>query len=188
MVTKAEPNCDNWVDIIQQHIDESIGQQKSAPGTDKFWKQDQISERQFIEKADTFDILLFKTDNVSGAGIRTFTNCEFDHVAMVLKYEVEPDEVFFLEANGAGVMLKRWSGMRDMVGVGCFFSKVAIRHLEWERPDDVGELMDKFYEEVEGAEYKNPVPYALLDRQTSAMITKEKSNSLIPANKTMTKS
>ena len=45
--------------------------------TKDFWKQDQISEQQFIEKADTFDILLFKTSNAGGKIIRAYTGSEF---------------------------------------------------------------------------------------------------------------
>ena len=48
-----------------------------APKTSEFWRQDQISEKQFIEMADTFDILLFKCNTSGGRIIRTYTNSEF---------------------------------------------------------------------------------------------------------------
>ena len=48
-----------------------------APLTKEFWRQDQISEAQFIEKADTFDVLLFKCNNGGGKLIRTYTHSEF---------------------------------------------------------------------------------------------------------------
>ena len=51
-----------WVNIINKHISESQGYKHSlsAPKSE-FWKQEQISVSQFIELADTFDILLFKS-------------------------------------------------------------------------------------------------------------------------------
>ena len=48
-----------------------------APKTAEFWRQDQISEKQFIDMADTFDILLFKCNTSGGKIIRTYTGSEF---------------------------------------------------------------------------------------------------------------
>lgn len=88
-----------------------------APKTSEFWRQDQISEKQFIEMADTFDILLFKCNTSGGKIIRTYTGSEFDHAAMVLKFGSEPEDVFFMEAtSNQGVSLKRFSGMKFTIG------------------------------------------------------------------------
>ena len=59
---------------------------------------------QFKQKADTFDMLLFKTRNVTSKLVRGFTNSEFDHAAMIIKCATRPSEVFFLHAtNDVGV-------------------------------------------------------------------------------------
>jgi len=72
-----------------------------------------MTELQFIRMADTFDILLFKCNTTGGKIIRTYTGSDFDHAAMVLKFESQPDELFFLEAtSNNGVSLKRWSSIR----------------------------------------------------------------------------
>ena len=48
-----------------------------APITPKFWLQEQVSEEQFIQKADTFDILLFKTRTSAAKMTRAWTKSEF---------------------------------------------------------------------------------------------------------------
>ena len=134
---------------IELHIKESDGSKFSleAPVTKDFWKSYQMSEKQFIEQADTFDILLFTCNNVGAKLTRGFSNSEYDHAAMVLKFGSEPQEVFFIEATGnIGVGLKRFSGMK--YALGNFYRKVVLRHLEWERPDYSLELLEKFVNEV----------------------------------------
>ena len=47
---------------------------------------------------------------------RTVTWCDFDHVAMILKFESDPNEVYFVEALSDGVKLNKWDRIRDTVG------------------------------------------------------------------------
>ena len=99
---KNEEEAIEWIQTISMHIKESKGRLEKAlaPKTSEFWRQEQISENQFLAKADTFDILLFKCNTGGGKIIRTYTRSEFDHAAMVLKFNSEPDDVFFIEATG----------------------------------------------------------------------------------------
>ena len=62
-----------------------------------FWKVNQISERQFLETADTFDIVLFK-DKAEKEENRDSSTC-FDHAALILKYDHLPGEVFVIQAQ-----------------------------------------------------------------------------------------
>ena len=49
--------------------------------------KDSLTEREFIDTAETGDILLFFTEN-TGAKIQRFlTNSDYDHVAMVVKLQ-----------------------------------------------------------------------------------------------------
>ena len=74
-----EEECLEWIDVIEQNIKVSKGYllAKNAPMTKEFWRQEQLTEKQFYDLADTFDILLFKCNNGSGKLIRTYTKCEF---------------------------------------------------------------------------------------------------------------
>jgi len=50
---------------------------------------------------------------------RTVTGSEFDHVAMVLKFESDPDEIFLFESTtGKGVSIIKWSSIHDDIGPG----------------------------------------------------------------------
>ena len=48
-----------------------------APDKVDFWRQDQITERQFLDLADTFDIILFKCNNRVSSIIQKLTRSEF---------------------------------------------------------------------------------------------------------------
>lgn len=67
--TESAQECDAWLRTIKWHIARSDGKKQSltAPKIENFWYTDQISERQFIEEADSLDILLFKTNNTGAA-------------------------------------------------------------------------------------------------------------------------
>ena len=118
----------------------------------QFWKQDQISEEQFLLKADTFDILLFRCNTGGAKIIRTYSRSEFDHAAMVLRFGSEPEDVFFIEATGnMGVAIKRYSSMKH--SIGRFYQKIVLRHLEWSRPDSALDILEQFLEEAQQCKY-----------------------------------
>ena len=75
--------------------------------------------------------------------IRAYTGSEFDHAAFVLKFSTEPNDVFFMEStSNQGVALKRFSGMKHIIG--SFYEKIVLRHLEWDRPDWALDILEKF--------------------------------------------
>ena len=92
--------------------------------TEKLLKNDNslfenIDEANFMAKADTGDILLFRTNRSISKMARGITNSHFDHVAMVLKFENLPGEVYLIEATAnTGVALNRWTFLRAYVGDG----------------------------------------------------------------------
>lgn len=49
--------------------------------------KDSMSEKQFIQTAETGDVLLFYTKNTGAQLQRFLTNSDFDHVAMVIKFK-----------------------------------------------------------------------------------------------------
>ena len=87
-----QAEAEDWIRSLTEHIHQSKGYQNNylTPITHKFWLQEQISEYQFLEIAETFDILLFKTNRTISEGVRMITNSEFDHAAMVLKFADQP--------------------------------------------------------------------------------------------------
>jgi hypothetical protein len=88
-----------WVKNISHHILES-GCGTSCEGLKKPWKFDHLTESQFLAEADTGDVLLFRGSHSSSKLTRAVTNSYFDHVAIVIKFDQNTDEVYFLEATG----------------------------------------------------------------------------------------
>ena len=73
---------------------------------------------------------------------------------MILKFETEEDEVFFVEASGnQGVALNKWSLIRPHIGAGKFYSRVIYRHVEFERTDAMVESLECFLKEAIGRRY-----------------------------------
>ena len=65
---------------------------------------------QFKQLADTFDMLLFKTRNMTSKLVRGITNSEFDHAAMIIKFATRPSDVYFLHATSdAGIHMANFS-------------------------------------------------------------------------------
>ena len=63
------------------------------------------------------DLLLFAGSRAMHSLTRAVTWSDFDHVAMILKFGTDPNEVYFLEATGGvGVSINRWSYIRSSVG------------------------------------------------------------------------
>jgi len=82
-----------------------------------------MPETKFLQEAGTGDILLFKyvfhlkkfytnrTKNLVAQVLRKVTRSQYDHVAMVLKYNEK--DVVLLEATGqSGVTLCKWSSFK----------------------------------------------------------------------------
>ena len=133
---------------------EGFKNQRPALGLKKPWKFDNMSEQQFLSRADTGDILLFRGRNAGSSIIRGYTGSHFDHVAMVLKFESQPDEVFLVEATGnMGVSLNRWQYLRPHIGADKFYDKLILRHIQFDRGDKMVNNLEKFLGEAVGLKY-----------------------------------
>lgn len=155
---KAETanKCLEWFDEIFKHIKNSDGfkKQLSANGVQKPWRFDNMSEKQFLKEADTGDILLFRGTAAGGLLTRTFTASHFDHVAMVLKFETDQNEVYLVESVGnLGVSLNRWEYLREHVGEGKFYQKLALRHVNFDRGNKMVDNLETFLSEAIGLKY-----------------------------------
>ena len=76
---------------------------------------------------------------------RTLTNSHFDHVAMCLKFDTDPNEIYLLEATGnSGVAINRWFFLKHHVGKGQFYDKIVLRHVNFDRGDEMVNKLEKF--------------------------------------------
>ena len=152
----TKEDCLAWLEELERHIDSSEGVKfnKSALGIKKPWRFDTISEKQLITEADTGDILLFKGNSVNSKFIRKFTSSTFDHVAMILKFEADPNEIYIVESTGnRGVALNKWSYLRPYIGEKEFYNKVIFRHLEFDRSNQLVDNLEQFLKEAIGQKY-----------------------------------
>mgnify|MGYP000855427302 CR=1 FL=1 len=149
----------------------------------KPWRFDNMSESQFKAVADTGDILLFRGSQAGSLVTRTFTGSHFDHVAMVLKFASEPDEVFLVEATGnMGVSLNRWAYLKEHIGKGKFYEKLVFRHVDYDRGTKMVDNLEKFLSEAVGLKYG--LGGGKLMRQQTMQMKNTDKNSMISEGRT----
>lgn len=107
----------------------------------------------FIKKAQTGDIVLFRTAGFLSGALRGVTNCEFDHVAVVVKCMHDPKrpKVNLLEATTDGVVrYDCWTRLSQWNMVN---AKICARQLSCERTKQMQQDAEKFMNEVDGLDY-----------------------------------
>lgn len=52
-----------------------------------YLQKDSLTEEEFVESAETGDILLFKTDNLAAKLQRGISGSDYDHVGMVVRFD-----------------------------------------------------------------------------------------------------
>ncbi|CAD8084322.1 unnamed protein product [Paramecium primaurelia] len=98
----------DWYSCLKQHILMTQSYPKMTPlNHESMWRFERISETYFRKKADTGDIHLFRGQSPLSKIYRAFTGDNFDHVALLLRYN--KGELFLLESMGqTGVNLLSW--------------------------------------------------------------------------------
>ena len=71
---------------------------------------------------------------------------------MVVMFASRPNEIWFMEAVGRdGVRLNNWETAKSCIGE--YFTKIAFRHLEWERTEESLNIVNQFLLETLGNQY-----------------------------------
>lgn len=106
-----------------------------------------------MEKAESGDILLFKTRDKGAALIRAATLSNYDHVAMIVKDINAPNKVFYVEsAENNGVSKRKWEFLRTCVGKNKFYESVTFRHVYFDR-SNIYNQTELFLKQVLGKRY-----------------------------------
>lgn len=112
--------------------------------------QDTISEKQFIQTAETGDILLFYTKNTGAQLQRFITNSDFDHVAMVVKFR--KNDLMIFESNQMyGVSIYDW---KQYIQYFDLYQKITIRKLDYIKKADVQRELLNFVRKNLGKNYE----------------------------------
>jgi hypothetical protein len=91
-----------------------------------------------LKNANTGDLLLFRANNIGASIVRFITRSYFDHVAVLLKYSDDPEELYFIDSTSSnGVGIYKWSDVKSHYGIGLFYQTIVYRSVEFERSEDV---------------------------------------------------
>lgn len=117
---------------------------------------------------------MFKSSNVGSAIQRTLTGSIFDHVAMILKFETDPSEIYYVDATGTnGVACGKWSLLRPHYGPGKFYERIIYRHVDFNRSEEMVEKLEIFLREAVGRRY-GLNPAKMMRRSTVLMRSEAK--------------
>jgi hypothetical protein len=143
-----------WTQAITKHISEAKKNQRNDELLIKqknFWKLSEgVTTQEFAKEADSGDIILFKGKKLGSKITRGITNSEFDHIAMVLKFE-DDEEVYMIDATLSGVNVTSWQQLctyKDKL-----YSKIIWRKLHVKRNDDFIEKISAFVKAVYKKKY-----------------------------------
>ena len=105
---------------------------------------------------------------------RKITNSEYDHVAMVLRFQPEPDEVFILDSTSAGVQVSRWSQFRLLLDKNYYH--LFYRPLTFPRESEYSEKLEEFLQAVIGNKYSLSVTDLFFKRETDRNLEEDLSS------------
>ncbi|CAD8048153.1 unnamed protein product [Paramecium sonneborni] len=137
-----------------------------------YYKKRLITNDQFRQMSQTGDILLFQTKSCSSKIQRILTRSNYDHVAMILKYQ--SGYIYVLEAtNQNGVGIFNWDSMVNNLWYE-LYSMVVYRQLQLIRNENFLQQIEKFVKENVGRQYNLSFTKLLQDKST--IITSQNQN------------
>lgn len=149
----------DWLISLHDHVTISEGRSRKmvrVASVSEWWRIDRISELQFMNVADTGDILLFRSKDATARLQRCLLNSKYDHVAMVIRYAT--GELALLESTSLdGVSIVRWQDFTSYRW-HLLYNMIVFRHLETERNDEMIQKLEDFICKVKGMQYLlNPI-------------------------------
>ena len=153
----SEQSRINWVSQLKQVIECSTGYQTNMFIQDddfsiEFHRFYHITESEFLEKAETGDIVLFRGNHLGGKLTRKWTKGHSDHAAMIVKLDTQKGEViYFLESVlQRGVTFTSWENFKK---INQIYDDVFYRKLNCERDEEFLSKFQRFIDLVEGNNY-----------------------------------
>lgn len=111
--------------------------------------KDSLTEKDFLSEAETGDLLLFYTNNIGAKLQRFFTNSDFDHIAMVIRFRAG-DLIVFESNYTHGVAIYEW---KKYVKNFDLFRKVTFRKLNYIRKAETQKILMEFLRKNLGKKY-----------------------------------
>ena len=91
-----------------------------------------MGKQEFINRVSNGDLLLFQSNNIGAKMQRVVSNSEYDHVAILLRYD--NDEIYLFESTGfKGVSMCSWSQFLKKKWHFLYpkYSRSNLTHLDW---------------------------------------------------------
>ena len=121
-----------------------------------------------MSEADTFDLLLFRTNAFIAKGIRAVSKSHFDHVGILLKNTNDPRNIYMMDATMNGVCTYSWHQLRLTIGSDKHYEKVVFKKVNFDRNDKVVDKLEEFMHDHMGDSYSASAS-KLLRRKTMGM-------------------
>lgn len=156
----CEEDVEAWVSSLLKHIQGAGSRRSGAVPSPMpldlstgWWKISRISPEQFVDIADTGDVLLFRSHGFIPRLIRAASGCgRYDHVALVLKIG-DGTQLALMEASGnTGVKLCLWSRFiaNDWQEI---YPEMALRRVHFDRTDERLDALEEWCHQVIGKPY-----------------------------------
>lgn len=110
-------------------------------------------------------MLLFRSNYLLANATRIYSGSHFDHVGIILKNALEPDDLFMLDATSNGVLVNKWSFLRKSIGEDKFYEKVVFKKMSFKRTDDMVIKLENFMKTTMGNSYNISIE-KMMRRQT----------------------
>ncbi|CDW86473.1 UNKNOWN [Stylonychia lemnae] len=120
---------------------------------------DRIDEANFLKTADVGDIILFRGRRFGAKFTRQLTQSKFDHVAIILKFEAENKELFFLDSTSNVVKFR--SNNPQIIGSKSH-QMVKVQTIQGLNL----QALEKFVKSVIGNKYHLPIRKVLFQRKS----------------------
>lgn len=138
----------------------------SVVSVHNFWRYPFIREAEFLSRADSGDLVLFRGSDRAARLQRAATGADYDHVGLLLR--VVSGQVILLEATGtAGVSMIPWRFFGEKKWYG-FYRRIAYRKVTFARTEPQMLRLKEYVKSILGNPYGLSIQKLFLDRSFSS--------------------
>ncbi|CAD8124658.1 unnamed protein product [Paramecium sonneborni] len=157
-----------WYQCLRMIEEKFRNQYRKIIIKDIYFGTDFVTENEFLDWAETGDILLFQTDNYLAKLQRAITSSQFDHVGLIIRKK-EHNEIMVVDVkNNIGVDFEFW---KFFLKLNTQYKKINYRKLLNVDREFINSKIQEFIEKVYGQEFQLNI-MKLLQQQSNGLINK----------------
>ncbi|CAD8172778.1 unnamed protein product [Paramecium octaurelia] len=135
---------------------------------DMYFGANFVTENEFLDWAETGDILLFETDHYLAKLQRAITSSNFDHVGLIIRKQEYKEIIVVDVKNNIGVDFEFW---KFFIQKNTHFKKICYRKLLNIERGYIDQRIQEFIDKVYGQEFQLNI-MKLLQQQSDGLINK----------------